>query len=131
MREMSCPLKKSWKLRWRRARRVVAHFGRRAAFAAASSAVAEFVSSVTRSLVVGRWSLVVSHSSLATLHRTFSHLYDDGNRRKAPEPKPGNRSVRCRCNKLHILGPDFHSLATTWNFPAGSIRARVGVSRST
>ncbi len=28
------------------------------------------------------------------------------------------------------LHPDFHSLATTWNFPAGSIRARVEVYRT-
>src|SRR5208337_5131725 len=47
MREISCPLKKSWKLRWRKARRVVAHFGSGAAFASVSSAVADFCCPVT------------------------------------------------------------------------------------
>src|ERR1039458_2156648 len=48
MREISCPLKKSWKLRWRKARRVVAHLGRGVVFTSVASAMAEFCWSVTR-----------------------------------------------------------------------------------
>jgi len=44
---MSCPLKKSWKLRWRRARRVVAHFGGDGVFALLLSAAADFRARVT------------------------------------------------------------------------------------
>src|ERR1700682_4991498 len=44
---MSCPLKKSWKLRRGRARKVVAHLGGAAVFATVSSVVAEFGASGT------------------------------------------------------------------------------------
>src|SRR6266404_5732404 len=42
VRETSCPLKKSWKFRWRRARRVLAHFGGVAVFAPLFLGVVEF-----------------------------------------------------------------------------------------
>lgn len=47
MRETSCPLKKSWKLRWRSARSVVAHLGGDGGFKPVTSTPAEFRSSVT------------------------------------------------------------------------------------
>ena len=76
MRDISCPLKKSWKLRWRKARSVVAHRG--AVFTSVASVVAEFCSSVTLSFF----------HSLELFHIFGMTAREDGVRRDDGEKNP-------------------------------------------